>query len=150
MVTIMGVDPGFSGGLAFLDAEAHQVDAYKMPVERRSNGKTYLLGAEVGRLIKKHGPIEAWIEDVYSSPQMGVTSAFSFGEGKGVLVGVCSALDVPIRLVSPATWKRSMRLTADKSQAKAMARAIFPLTKLSTEGKCEAVLIAVYGSLCAK
>ena len=145
-MTLLGIDPGFKGGLAFL-ADTRTACAYNMPVEKRPNGKTYLDPHETVRLIELHGPVEAWIEDVYSSPQMGVTSSFSFGEGKGTLVGILAALRVPVRLVSPAAWKRKMGLTADKGDAKQLARGIFGAKVLSTEGKCEAALIGLYGLL---
>lgn len=146
-MTTLGIDPGFKGGLAFL-TDTRTAVAYNMPVEKRPNGKTYLDPHETVRLIELHGPVEAWIEDVYSSPQMGVTSSFSFGEGKGTLIGILAALRVPVRLVSPAVWKREMRLSSAKDEAKRLARGIFGGPKvLSTEGKCEAALIGLYGLL---
>lgn len=145
-MTLLGVDPGFKGALAFL-ADERTVVAYNMPITKRPNGKTYLDAEDIARLVEQHGPSEAWIEDVYSSPQMGVTSAFSFGEGKGTLIGVLAALRVPVRFVSPARWKREMRLTAEKADAKQLARGIFGKHALSNEGKCEAALIGLYGLL---
>ena len=147
MVILLGIDPGFKGALAFLDTSTRLVAAHAMPTEKRSNGKTYLDAPATARLIESTGPDEAWIEDVYSSPQMGVTSAFSFGEGKGVLVGVLAALRVPVRLVAPSVWKGKMGLTSDKDSTKRFARALFAKSTLSTEGKCEAALIAQYGAL---
>ena len=145
---ILGIDPGLKGALAFIDKNRN-LFTYDMPVERRKNGKKYILGDQLAILIKQHRPIEAWIEDVYSSPQMGVVSAFTFGEGKGTLVGVLAALGVPTRFVVASVWKRQLGLTADKGRAKELARALYPKRKplLSNEGKCEATLIATYGLL---
>lgn len=150
MVIILGVDPGFKGALAFFDDTTHRVKASAMPIEKRSNGKTYIDAGGLTRLIETEGPDEAWIEDVYSSPQMGVTSSFSFGEGKGTLIGVLAALRVPTRFVAPATWKRKLALPADKNKTKAYARALFAKDVLSTEGKCEAALIAFYGAVSSR
>ena len=166
---ILGIDPGLKGALAFFDPETRRLVTYAMPVEERSNGKRYLLAGEIVRIIQTHQglqthlkvplglqthptpiPLQAFLEDVYSSPQMGVTSAFTFGEGKGTLVGILTTLAVPIHYVSPTRWKGKLKLTADKTVTKAFARALFPTcskSTLSTEGKCEAALIAQYGSL---
>lgn len=150
MTLILGIDPGWKGALAFLNPVSRALTTIPMPVEKRKNGKTYLDCSGVLQALKVVGPItEAWIEDVYSSPQMGVVSAFSFGEGKGTLVGILAARGVPTRFVSPSTWKARLNLTSDKNHTKAFARALFPHAgkHLSTEGKCEAALIAQYGAL---
>lgn len=161
MGVVLGVDPGLSGALAFLDPATRDLTTFAMPVEHRSNGKSYVDAPALARMIESARIDEAWVEDVYSSPQMGVVSAFSFGEGKGTLIGVLAACGVPVRLVSPSVWKAKLGLSLPKglpkkeakrlgkAKAKAMARALFPRAgkNLSNEGKCEAALIAQYGAL---
>jgi hypothetical protein len=91
----------------------------------------------------------AWIEDVFSSPQMGVVSSFSFGEGKGVLKGVLAGCGVPRFYVSPAKWKADLRISAEKAIAKRQSWKLFPNCKrvLSSSGKAEAGLISLWGAL---
>lgn len=90
-------------------------------------------------------------------PSDGHVGAFSFGDSKGTLKGVAWGAGVALHFVSPAVWKRNLRCTSDKNQTKARARQLLGpragptafkrLGALSTEGKCEAGLIALYGLL---
>lgn len=149
----LGFDPGNKGALALYDTAAPKViEAWALPViieQRSKTKKTFIDEMGLCALLRSIGEVgEVWIEDVFSSSQMGVVSAFSFGEGKGIIKGcVAGVLKLAPHYVSPATWKAAMRVTADKNQTKRMARAIFRASPLSTEGKCEAALIALYGSL---
>lgn len=137
----LGIDPGLKGALVFLTNMI--VTAYPMPVYKRGD-KTYVDESELTRIVSAERPDQAVIEDVFSSPQMGVVSAFSFGEGKGVLKGVLAGQGVPFVLVSPAKWKSDMGTIADKNHTKRLARSVFKNQKLSTEGKCEAALLALW------
>lgn len=96
-----------------------------------------------------------YIEEVNASPQMGVVSAFSFGEGKGVLLGVAAAMGVPTTLVKPTQWKKQMRVPADKRAAVQRASQLFPAVASLFkgprggvfDGRAEAALIALYGAM---
>jgi Holliday junction resolvasome RuvABC endonuclease subunit len=151
--TVLGVDPGLKGALAFVEPDGTLVAVYAMPTYRqqRSHGKfkTFIDEDALVDIVRTHRPTEAWLEDVFSSSQMGVVSSFSFGEGKGILKGALRALGVELRYVHPSVWKRDLGCTADKNQTKARARRLFPFQAklLKSEGKCEAALIALYGVL---
>lgn len=96
-----------------------------------------------------------YMEEVNASPQMGVVSAFSFGEGKGVLLGVSAAMGVPTTLVKPTQWKKQMRVPADKRAAVQRASQLFPAVAHLFkgprggvfDGRAEAALIALYGAM---
>jgi hypothetical protein len=146
---LLGIDPGHSGALAFLDLDAATLVVAAMPTVTLPNGKTYVDEGALSNLVGSLAPSIAFIEDVYSSPQMGVVSAFSFGEGKGVLKGVLAGLGVERRYVSPAKWKADLGTSSDKDHTKALARKLFPKCRaiLRSEGKCEAALIGLWGAL---
>jgi hypothetical protein len=148
-VRVLGIDPGHKGALAFLDLDAATLVVEPMPVITLDNGKTYTDEGALSNLVGSLAPTVAFIEDVYSSPQMGVVSAFSFGEGKGVLKGVLAGLGVERRYVSPAKWKADLGTSSDKDHTKALARRLFPRCRaiLRSEGKCEAALIGLWGAL---
>jgi hypothetical protein len=102
--------------------------------------------------IRAVGPIDlAVIERVHSSPQMGVVSAFTFGEGYGAVMGVLAALNIRTVEVAPAVWKAGLSLSANKGESKTMAISLFPewsatFTKGSKSADlAEAALIAYYG-----
>lgn len=150
--TLLGVDPGVKGALAFLNARGSLLAAYRMPttITLRNRKRKRIIDEEaLLSLILQHAPDSAWIEDVYASPQMGVTSSFTFGDGKGLLRGILRARGVELHRVHPSVWKRDMRVTADKRSSIRRAKKLFPfqLAMLTSEGKCEAALIGLYGLL---
>ena len=76
--------------------------------------------------------------------------AFSFGEGKGILKGVCAGLRIPRQYVSPQVWKADLGLIgAAKNASKPRAQGLIPgcLKLLSSEGKAEAALIGLWACL---
>ena len=100
------------------------------------------------------------VEDVSSSPQMGVKSAFSFGENFGFIKGVLRANAIPHELVRPIKWKKafSCQLGKDattkekKEKDYTVAKMLFPDVDFRRTPKCktpwydaaDALLIAEY------
>jgi crossover junction endodeoxyribonuclease RuvC len=169
---VLGIDPGLDGALAILSADGKLLDVRPMPTRtltKADGGKKRLVCEEgLAAYVRKWQPTVAWIEDVYSSSQMGVVGAFTFGEGKGTLRGVLGALGVPRRFVSPMTWKarlgvlvprtpllpgmtkkahKAAHKKALKDAAIAKAAKLFPrhARQLTKDGPAEAALIGAYG-----
>jgi hypothetical protein len=165
---IGGCDPGLTGAIAFYDSDSHAIVAMVgMPALRLAKGKgsrreispstlVTLLWQEVGGLR----PLvrQMFIERVSASPQMGVTSAFQFGRGYGLIEGIIAAIEWPIEYVTAAKWKKALNVPADKDDARARAchllprnadlwtpkRGVFDAQQAS--GRAEAALIALYGA----
>jgi hypothetical protein len=83
---------------------------------------------------------------------MGVTSAFNFGMGFGMWIGICAALELPYQLVHPATWKA--RLMADmgkeKDASRVRAMQLYPYTakdlaRKKDHARGDALLLAHFG-----
>ena len=87
----------------------------------------------------------ALIELVHSSPQMGVKSAFTFGQGFGRLEMAFSACRIPFDYVRPQVWQKALGCLTkgDKSVTKAKAQQLFPHLKC-THKISDALLIAEY------
>lgn len=142
MKTVIGIDPGKNGGIAFIDTEKADerdgVESYKMP-ETEKDLWTLLNGYDLNRCI-------AFIEKVHSSPQMGVTSAFTFGRGYGTLLGLLTASYVPFEEISPQKWQKALgcMTKGDKNVSKRKAQQLFPWLKI-THANADALLIAKYG-----
>jgi hypothetical protein len=96
------------------------------------------------------------IERVWSSPQMGVVSAFKFGRGVGVLHMALIAAGIPFDEVTPQRWQKEMGClsprgktrvefgTKDKNITKRRAQALFPAVTKMTHAIADALLIAEY------
>lgn len=150
---ILGIDPGLSGALAFLDAgrlEVHDMPTHTLTVNGKQRRRLDLyqladLFAESAAQCRL-----AVVEDVHAMPGQGVSSSFSFGFCAGAVQAIVAAYDVPVQLVRPAVWKRAFGLTSDKDASRRRASELlpafadrWPLAK--HDGRAEAVLLALYG-----
>ncbi len=144
----VGIDPGLRGALALVAPTG--LSFVRMPTyteERSTKDKTFIDASRVFTTLRDWKPDLVVIEDVWSSPQMGVVGAFSFGEGKGILKGVCAALSIEPLWVHPSVWKAAMKVTADKATCRALAQRLFPSSKIKSADEAEAALLAVYGMI---
>jgi hypothetical protein len=93
----------------------------------------------------------ATLELVHSSPQMGVKSAFTFGEGYGRLQMALTALGVPYERVRPQAWQKAMGCLTkgDKNVSKRRAQELFPALKV-THAIADALLIAEFARRAGK
>lgn len=139
---ILGIDPGVTGGLAFLSADG--VEALDIPVVA---GEVDI--DAIADMIRARSPQAAIIERASAMPKQGVSSTFKFGAAYGALRAVVAALAVPSHLVAPAVWKRFYGLDADKEKARALAIRLWPrnggFSRKKDHGRAEASLIARYG-----
>jgi len=133
----IGIDPGKSGSIAFLPANGEPWTIKLSETDHDIAGA--LIDANLGR------ESFAVLERVHSSPQMGVKSAFSFGQSFGKCEMLLAALGIPYELVAPAKWQGDMkcRTKGDKNITKAMAQRLFPNIKI-THANADALLLAEY------
>lgn len=137
---IIGVDPGKLGGITVLSqVNTSLALCYKMPETEAD-----ILSVIISHALKDVNMV--FIERVGASPQMGVVSAFTFGYGYGTLVGIFTALKLPITFVSPAVWQRNMGCLSggDKNVTKRRAQQLFPNIKVN-HYISDSLLIAEYG-----
>jgi hypothetical protein len=144
-VTI-GIDPGQAGAIAVLDQYGELVAVHDMPVV---DGDVSPAG--VNALIAPWGNNDPTVvvEAVHSMPKQGVASSFKFGKSYGLVLGVVAANRFRVEHVTPARWKRDMRVTADKETSRARALDRWPLWGASFHLKkhadrAEAALIALW------
>lgn len=135
MKLYIGIDPGASGGIGFVP-EHGKPWATKMPGTERD-----LFDALVD--ATRDHDCRALIEQVASSPQMGVVSAFTFGRSFGSLRMALIAAGIPFESITPAKWQAAMRCRTggDKNVSKARAQELFPTLKI-THAIADALLIA--------
>lgn len=136
MKTVIGIDPGCNGGLAWI--RDGKPCAEKLPES------PYDL-AEMLRQIQREGDCLAYVEKVSASPQMGTVSAFTFGRGAGIIEGVLAALAIPVHFVRPQRWQAELGCLTkgDKNVSKLRAQQLFPSLKI-THAIADALLIAEF------
>jgi Holliday junction resolvasome RuvABC endonuclease subunit len=143
-MTIIGIDPGKSGGIAWISDGKPCVE--KMP-ETLADLWDTIQSIAFEKGYDAENSCRAYIESVHSSPQMGVTSAFTFGNGFGHLEMALTAAGIPFERVSPQRWQRALGCLTkgDKNVSKRRAQELFPSMKI-THATADALLIAHYGT----
>lgn len=144
---VLGIDPGFKGGLSLVHLSGALLESHSMPIES-SRGRPEIEVKGVARLLRAFvlkGLLAAAIEDVSAMPKQGVTGMFRFGKGTGQLEGVITGLEIPLIRVKPAVWKSALGLSADKGSAVNECNRLFQsqFTK-KQDGLAEAALIAYF------
>ena len=165
----LGVDPGVSGALAVID-DSDKVDFrfefFDTPTRQMKSGKTFknVIDPSALTLLLEPYQHESYIviEKVNAMPSMpgpdgerrsmGATSAFNFGYGFGLWIGVIAALRIPYSMVHPMTWKRAIMPDAakDKDASRVRATQLYPwtakdLSRKKDHGRADALLLATYG-----
>ncbi len=142
----IGIDPGKSGAIAALVEFQDELGRYAEFVHWMKNAETEQdLSQWVAGLLVKDDENFAYIENVHSTPQMGVTSAFTFGDSNGFLRGLLTAHQIPFERVTPQKWQKVMGCLSkgDKNVTKAAAQRIFPRERI-THANADALLLAEY------
>ena len=153
---IIGIDPGISGAICFLQ-NGKILDVIEMPtmIEGKKN-KKQVNGSQIyNEICKRINKIEKQeirivIEQVSAMPGQGVTSMFNFGQSFGILKGISSAMQLPMYFVRPAKWKKYFNLiNSEKDASRTRAIEIFPyfssqLSKKKDSNKADAILIASF------
>lgn len=135
----LGIDPGKSGSLVLLKDD----NALEFAIAAKLT--EYDIGLQLREWCQRF-EIFAAMEKVGSSPQMGVKSAFTFGESFGFLHGCLAAAGVRLVMVSPRKWQKIFDLSnvhGNKNITKACAQRHFPKYKI-THATADAILIAMY------
>ncbi len=139
----IGIDPGVSGALAFLGEDGRVIAVHKMPDTERDILETLRLHTDPPRAPKVE-QVRAVLERVHSSPQMGVSSAFTFGKGYGGLRMALIALEIPFDEPTPQAWQKALqfRTGGDKHVSKARAQELFSFKV--NNWNADALLLAEY------
>jgi len=152
---IIGIDPGQSGGIAFLDIIDHTLRAIRTPVFRpnkklKRKNTTY----DIQTLVSLFDlPIEtvicAVLERVNTMPGQGIASNGKLMYGYGLMHGLIAKFNH--KLVMARVWKKKLNLSSDKDLSRIRASEMFPLcadAKLwhtkNRDGVAEATLLTAW------
>jgi crossover junction endodeoxyribonuclease RuvC len=152
---VVGIDPGIAGALALVSRAGDLIEVADMPILRDGSAGRASVNAPLrADLLAQWHAQEIICEFVAARPKEDPTGAFSFGRSRGVIEGACAALGLPIRFVTPPSWKRLIGIPPGKDGAKDRARseairrwpdkaALF--ARVRDDGRADASLIAIAG-----
>jgi crossover junction endodeoxyribonuclease RuvC len=163
MKRIISIDPGVTGAVCVLDPDGN-IEFYDTPTVKVKSGKTFknmLDPMAITILLQSLAldrDVTLTIEKVNAMPgrgkngelqTIGATSAFNFGMGFGIWIGVISALYIPFQQVHPRTWKKLVMFGMDKEKdaSRIKAMQLYPKTAKDLNlkkhhGRADALLIA--------
>ena len=144
MKLIIGIDPGKKGGIAWITDNGIAVEA--MPDTSLDLWELIEDIVSDIQIIYRQSECMAYLEQVHSSPQMGVKSAFTFGNGFGHLEMALTAANVPFQRIRPQDWQKTLGCMSkgNKNVTKQRAQELFPSIKM-THKIADACLIAEFG-----
>jgi crossover junction endodeoxyribonuclease RuvC len=150
MTCILAIDPGLGGAFAVLmTGIPDRVAVYDMPVV---DGE--INHHQLSHMIRSFGPDVAYIERVGPMPRDGVKQAWRFGSAYTAARVVVALLNIPTTLVTPAQWKKAMKVAGGpvgKEECRAKAIQLFPacaahFSRKMDQGRGEAALLALYAA----
>lgn len=151
MTLVIGVDPGKRGAIAFLDGSGELRAVDHVPLVDDKLSPTLLCDLIDDHFTSADDPhsVVAVVEQVHSMPKQGVVSSFDFGKSYGIVLGVLAGVGIRTVHVTPNRWKRDLRLSADKEQARARAIERWPreagvFRRKMDADRAEAALIALW------
>lgn len=153
MRAYLGIDPGLSGGIAYI-SEAGAVVKPAPTMASAKGEEMDLCGMRSVLLVAKALGARAVIEKVSAMPKQGVSSTFKFGRGFGSWLGMLAALEIPFEYATPQAWQKVMLAGLPRGKEASIQRAqeLFPGVSLLPTAKCrkpsdgmaEALLIAEF------
>lgn len=143
----LGIDPGENGAawVMYPEAEMRGVCRFNKATELDISSWFHQAVAMADGL-----PVVAAYEKVRSSPQMGVTSSFTFGWNYGLIRGILAALKIPFEEPTPQRWQKDLGIPQRKKEEsqpdfkrrlRAIAQEKFPKYEITAD-TADALLIA--------
>ena len=105
--TFLGIDVGAHGVIALQKERTKEF--YFI-----SQMDCYQLSDTFAKIREENPDIACVIEDVHALFNSAAKATFSFGENKGILIGLLCANKIPFTLVQPKTWQSEIWTNADK------------------------------------
>jgi hypothetical protein len=150
---IIGIDPGASGGIAWCFTDRPRRDGM---FACKFGSTESDIRADLLAILERSREVHAYVEKVWATPQMGRTSAFTFGRGYGFLRGILCGLGIPFEEVSSLKWQQAFSLrekgrtigkedTKKHNAIKAKAQQLYPWLKI-THATAAPLLICEWGA----
>jgi crossover junction endodeoxyribonuclease RuvC len=151
MTVFIGVDPGLTGAVAFIDSrgKAKVFDLPHHPTQHRLDG--FRLASLMRSMAPADDEVHVYVEKLHArAGGGGMVQMGSMMQSVGIIQGAIDCTRFPVTEITPQTWKRLYRLTSDKAKSLELARRLYPelqpdLKLAKHDGRAEALLLAHYG-----
>jgi crossover junction endodeoxyribonuclease RuvC len=150
--TVVGIDPGKTGAISFIDPIQHTLEIFDMPIRQvKEDSKRREVDANaLFDMLDPRNPQHGFIEDVWSMTGDGNVGAFNFGDAYGTAKTALIAYNIDLVRVLPNVWKKNMRAPRIKDLSRARATELMPaaaplFTRKKDDGRAESAMIALYG-----
>lgn len=149
--TVIGIDPGASGGFAWIDGDTGERSANKFDGLTEHDIAAYFGHIRAGfAFIEQVTPNRN--RDTGGGRAQGSSGMFTFGQSYGFLRGLLVGMHIPFESVRPQVWLPAMGLrgikdettTQKKNRHKAKAQQLWPQLAI-THAICDALLLAEFG-----
>jgi hypothetical protein len=143
----VGIDPGYKTGAVAL-VTSKWAEVHDLPVWDAGGVNTFALA----QILQSVTVDKVIIEKQSARPMQGVASSFKLGMGYGQIIGALTLLQYKFQEITPAKWKKTLAVPADKDAARRIAQRTFPklsneLSLKKHEHRAEALLMGEYGRL---
>ena len=152
----IGIDPGLSGGIAYLNEEGI-AQVWTMPILTIGTKKEINIKVLSSWLkVNAYACTMVGVETQHAMPKQGVSSMFKIGKGYGIILGILSALEIPFTEVRAGEWQKVMFAGYPKENtkdlSKKIAQQLYPAVDFKATSRCtnlhdgmtDAILIATY------
>lgn len=146
--TIIGIDPGSQKmGWGVIEEKSGVLRLLGCGIIRpKSKEFSERLGeifVELQGVLREYGPDEAAVENVFTCKN--VLSALKLGQARGIAVGACASLGVPVRDYEPTLVKKSLTGNgrAEKGQVSFMVGRILGVKETWGEDAGDALAVCI-------
>lgn len=143
---IIGIDPGFSGGISVLDLKGNIVRVLPMPIlklKSKSKVKNEYDVRQIASVFEEFPAKMVGLEIQQPMPMQGTVSMFKIGRGFGLLEGILVGLKSPYTLIKPRQWQTRMFEGLPKDDSKTLsilvAERIWPEQDFRKSERCKNV-----------
>lgn len=153
---IIGIDPGVTGALGFIDTVDWTLGVIAMPtIDIVVGGKNRRepSPAALAAIVREVQPIAIAAEKMSNfGGHPNPDDLMKLGRWRGQIEGIAAMAETGFVHDQPSVWKARMGLTADKTFSRTRASALFPACKhfwrlKGQHDEAEAALITLYGCL---
>lgn len=144
---VIGIDPGLKGAIAIVRSN-HVADVISIPFVDGEVDVPYIVGWISQKtindpLVGEHKTI-AYIEKTWGFSK-GSIAVSKLNYVAGLMFGVVRSLDIPVKLVAPATWRKGLLHNFRATKQDALDYCKQWVVDISDHNKAEAICIAEYG-----